>query len=30
MKTLKRILKVLLVIVIVVVAGYFIFTGCNL
>lgn len=30
MKTLKRILKILLVIVIVAVAGYFIYTGCNI
>lgn len=30
MKTLKRVLKVLLVIAILVVAGYFIYTGCNI
>lgn len=29
MKTLKRVLKILLVIVIIVVVGYFIYTGCN-
>ena len=29
MKTLKRVLKILLVIVIALVAGYFIYTGCN-
>jgi len=30
MKTLKRVLKILLVIAIIAVAGYFIFTGCNI
>lgn len=30
MKTLKRVLKVLLMIVIIAVAGYFIYTGCNI
>ena len=29
MKTIKRLLKVLLVIVIALVVGYFIYTGCN-
>ena len=29
MKTLKRVLKILLVIVIALVVGYFIYTGCN-
>ncbi len=29
MKTLKRVLKVLLVIAIIAAAGYFIYTGCN-
>ncbi len=29
MKTLKRVLKILLVIVIAAVVGYFIYTGCN-
>lgn len=29
MKTLKRVLKILLVIVIIAVVGYFIYTGCN-
>lgn len=29
MKTLKRVLKVLLMIVIIAVVGYFIYTGCN-
>lgn len=29
MKTLKRVLKVLLVMAIIAVAGYFIYTGCN-
>ena len=29
MKTLKRVLKLLLVIVIIAVVGYFIYTGCN-
>ena len=30
MKTLKRVLKILLVIAIIAVAGYFIYTGCNI
>ena len=30
MKTLKRVLKILLVIAIIAVAGYFIFTGCHI
>ena len=30
MKTLKRVLKILLVIAIIAVAGYFVFTGCNI
>lgn len=29
MKTLKRVLKVMLVIMIIAVVGYFIYTGCN-
>lgn len=29
MKTLKRVLKILLVMAIIAVAGYFIYTGCN-